>query len=422
VKASITTSSLGQGVEPDSDNDKNQPVFKSKPSNFGWHDIPGDVIVLLLGVLVDQVLKSEGPAKAQALRALLNFGATSISQHQYLLDFLGNNPKAPQVRAEMATYRQKEWTQQAIKLHSNREKLRADFSKSAAIMSAWVQNAAEALPPDLKELNGIQIDFKTCPWHSEMAKHVLSFQEKVVKLDAKSIGRDRFLSEVLTALQALPATCPVILNASGNDLLPEDLVKLRNFMVVQPTIHRLDLSDNPVVNTGGENAALVQLLGEPGPLTHLYLSNTGFGDATAEIIKNVLPRAELLTHLDLRDNPISESGIINIIRGTFHPSALQTAGNRFEFPVAFSLQSVRLTLNAPLSMPIRAALEDALKVFDSYGIGESFYEAKDMTNSVFAASAGVFQFVGSNLKNMNPSGSIRAISDAHQIGADRDRL
>jgi hypothetical protein len=67
-------------------------------------------------------------------------------------------------------------------------------------------------------------------------------------------------------------------------------------------------------------------------------------------------------------------------------------------------------------------LEDALKVFDSYGIGESFYEAKDMTNSVFAASAGVFQFVGSNLKNMNPSGSIRAISDAHQIGADRDRL
>lgn len=421
MMASITTSAVDQVAAPDSDNDKNQPVLKSKAANFSWHDIPDDVIVSLLGLLIDRIFNSEGSGKKEALRALLSFGSTSKSQHQYLLDFLKDTSRGPELRAEIADLRQKEWAQQAIKLHNNRGKLRADFSKSAAILSAWVQKADEALPSDLAELKGIQIDFKTCPWHSAMAKHVLSFQEKVVKLDAKSIGRDRFLSEVLPALQALPATCPVILNASGNDLLPEDIVKLRDFMMMRPTIYRLDLSDNPLVNADGENTVLVQLLEEPGPLTHLYLSNTGFGDASAAAIKNVLPRAMLLQHLDLRDNRISESGIIDVIRATFHPSALQ-AGKQFEFPVASSLRAVRLTLNGPLTMTIKAALEDALKIFDFHGVSEMFGESRDLTNSAFAATGGIFQFISDNLKNTNPSQSVKAISDEHQTAADRDRL
>ncbi len=359
---STTNVNLNQAVNPDStaeSTNRNEPVMISKAhagSQLGglqWEEVPSDIIYRIFGTLIQSVFRNGGGAKFEALGALIKFGAVNITHQHCFQNLLKNHPQASRLQAEIAAFKFSDWKQQSVDMKNNCEKLRKDFSLSASVLSEWSRssnssNSSSAVfqksdPPNLQQFQGVKIDFKTFEWRSDMEGAVSVLNGKVVKLDAKGIGRERFLNEVLPALEALYPTCQVILDVSNNDLLPEDFGQLVDLMRVKQVIYRLDISGNAIVKPDEASPHVTALFSCLGPLTHLYFENTGFNDATAQSIKNILPDAGLLEFLDLRNNPITASGAVDIIRGTFDPSLPSDYRYESSPRMCSSLQTVRLT-------------------------------------------------------------------------------
>ena len=131
---------------------------------------------------------------------------------------------------------------------------------------------------------------------------------KPVLLAAREIGSKRFVDEVLTALREIPAHCPVILDARGNDLGPAELNQLVDVMEKHPVIYQLNLNDNTFC-TGEESCkALKRLFDALGPVTHLYLRNTGLNDKAAKHLQATMIADTCLRHVDVRSNNINDFG------------------------------------------------------------------------------------------------------------------
>lgn len=131
---------------------------------------------------------------------------------------------------------------------------------------------------------------------------------KPVILYAREIGSKRFVDEVLTALREIPAHCPVILDARGNDLGPAELNQLVDVMEKHPVIYQLNLNDNTFC-TGEESCkALKRLFDALGPVSHLYLRNTGLNDKAAKHLQATMIADTCLKHLDVRSNNINDFG------------------------------------------------------------------------------------------------------------------
>lgn len=433
--------------------EKNKPTMTPKavpPSeSIGWKELPGDYITSLFDMLAQQVCQAEGPSKKQALHTLLQFGSTSVGQHKCLEEFLTNHSNAPRLRAEIANFRQAEWRQQATDIKNHLDQLRDDFSRSASILAAWSvfsnpSNSSSAvhqaaLPHSLEKFMGIQMNFETFRWQPEMTSNVSSLSGKVVKLEARAIGRERFLNEVLPALKALSADCPIVLDVSNNGLLPEDLAQLIGFMKVTPTIYRLDISNNPVVSAAKASVPMTELFAEPGPLTHLYLANTGFNDATAQSVNNALVDAVqqdivLLQHLDFRNNPLSGAGVANIIRGTFDPNFLGTFYSDESPPkMAYSLRSVRFnSLVNEYGNDIEQARQDffsAASLFNTYQMylaDRAAYEERGVVGPNEVDFSNIFEFIiaiaDSSGKHLDGGLRFQVQNDFFQRRADQERL
>ena len=136
---------------------------------------------------------------------------------------------------------------------------------------------------------------------------------KPIQLCASGIGPELFRNQLLNILRGIPLACPVILDASSNNLGPNELLELAHMMSEHPVIYSLDLSNNPLCP--GDNACygLIKLFALLGPVSRLYLDKTGFNDNTAEFIEYSLKENRCLRLLNLQHNNLRETGISSLI-------------------------------------------------------------------------------------------------------------
>ena len=132
---------------------------------------------------------------------------------------------------------------------------------------------------------------------------------KPIKLCASGIGPALFSNQLLNILREIPLTCPVILDVSSNNLGPHELLELVRLMEEHPVIYYLDLGNNPICTDKNACFALIKLFDALGPVSRLFLNNTGFNDVTAEFVEYPLCINPCLRHLNLQNNSLTEVGI-----------------------------------------------------------------------------------------------------------------
>jgi len=114
---------------------------------------------------------------------------------------------------------------------------------------------------------------------------------------------------------------------------------LIEFMAGNPTIYRLDLSENPLFEDKDNHKEVVQLFACGGPLTHCYLSNVGFNDVAAQELKQAIAKSSILEHFDLRFNQLTADGVVAVIKALI-------PGAEPDQKVITSIRQVRLFNNA----------------------------------------------------------------------------
>jgi hypothetical protein len=118
---------------------------------------------------------------------------------------------------------------------------------------------------------------------------------------------------LLDILREIPLTCPVILDVSSNNLGPDEVLKLVRLMEEHPVIYSLDLGNNPICTRKDSNRELMQLFDALGPVSRLFLDNTGFNDDNAYFIDLALQSNCCLRHLSLQSNQLTNQGVIAMI-------------------------------------------------------------------------------------------------------------
>ncbi len=280
-----------------------------------WRDLPTDVFGLLIKDLITQAMSVlVAPAlRFEALQALLQLGAVAHQEQNLLQAFLENNQlDLEAIRNDVLAANREVWKGNAAGMARQREQLLEDFS---VMREALASTAASGLPPALPPaFEGIQLCFREIARTPAIEQLVSGLNGKTVKIDATAIGRGRFLVEVLPVLSKLPVDCKVVLEACDNGLTAPDLQRLAGVMTMKPCLYRLDLSRNPLSDGGNYSLGFVQLFRHAGPLTHLYLAETGFDDEVAFALKDSFTHAKHLVHLDLRNNLLDEEGVLAMIR------------------------------------------------------------------------------------------------------------
>lgn len=308
----------------------------------GWRDLPDDVLALLFTSLITEAISVSTPpaARFEALQTLVQLGSVANQEKKLLQTFLQNNQlDLDGIREEILNARREEWKSHAAGLASQRDSLLKDFSVTREALRVSTQSSGLPLAlPDSCE--GVHLCFREISLTPAMADLVSGLKGKTVKIDATGIGRDRFLAEVLPTLEKLPADCKVVLDAGKNGLMAADLNQLTGLMSRKPVIYRLDLSSNPLSDRGTAPQGFSQLFRQAGPLTHLYLAETGFGTKAASAMKNVMTEAKHLEHLDLRNNQLDDVGVVALIDAT-----LPDARDVSELSRLDALRSVRLAGN-----------------------------------------------------------------------------
>ncbi len=276
----------------------------------GWRDLPDDVLALLFASLITEAISvSTTPAaRFEALQTLVQLWSVANQEKKLLQTFLENNRLDLEgIRKEILKARSDEWKSRARGLADRRDTLLKDFSVTREALLASIKSSG--LPPALPDsCEGVHLCFREISLTPAMGELISGLKEKTVKIDAKAIGRERFLSEVLPALEKLPASCKVVLDAGSNGLTAQDLDKLVDVMSRKPFIYRLDLTGNPLSAGGNHQRGFTQLFRQAGPLTHLYLAETGFDYQAAVTLGNALTKARHLEHLDLRNNLLKDDG------------------------------------------------------------------------------------------------------------------
>lgn len=161
----------------------------------------------------------------------------------------------------------------------------------------------------------------------------------VIKIAASGIGRARVVDEALRLLETVPSYARVALDLSDNCLNEQDLELLLIAMERKPVVYQLSLDNNPLCQGDQVCMPLVKLFSQLGPSSHLYLTNVGLNDATAECIQAPLANSQTLLHLDLRNNRLTEAGAITIVASVVPRTCLDTLrlqGNQFGLSEAVS--------------------------------------------------------------------------------------
>ncbi len=279
-------------------------------------------------------------------RALTSLSRTGKEFNRLIVEFVNSYGINPEV-ASVKSAQREVWKAQSGFIKENIEKVRTDFERSQQILSGMAaagSNSSSAVSMTdsarLNELDGVEFRLQDRQIDPAAIAGLLSKLEgKVIKLDAKGIGRDRFLNEVLPALKAVNPGCQIVLDASENQLGVDDLKVLLDYMSTNPRIYRLDLSGNSLCRGSDFSPEMLQLFEFAGPLTHLSLSGTGLNDATAAGLNKAIAGAPLLARLDLSDNSLTEEGAIAVMTAI-------APGSETGQPAITTIRQVRLADNA----------------------------------------------------------------------------
>lgn len=276
----------------------------------GWRDLPNDVLALLFKSLIVKAMSASATSAARfnALQALAQLGSVSKQENKLLQAFLTSNQlDLKGITKDILKARSEEWKSRAKAMADQRDTLLKDFSVTREALRASPESSGlmPALPDSCE---GVHLCFREISLTPAMGELISGLTEKTVKIDAKAIGRERFLAEVLAALEKLPASCKVVLDADGNGLTAPDIGKLIDVMSRKPFIYRLDLSSNPLSSGGNHQRGFAQIFTHAGPLTHLYLAETAFDYEAAITLGIALTKARHLEHLDLRNNLLKDDG------------------------------------------------------------------------------------------------------------------
>lgn len=292
-------------------------THQSEP-NEGWYSLPDDVLGRLMGTLVEEVLSPDltPDERSHALGALFDIGGASSRERRILSGLLGGEEiNRQKLRDAVTEARRSRWIEVADYLESNPDRLRNDFSATRKLITA-AEKAGDAITLP-KDREGISFRFRDIEFSPAIAKLMSELKGKTVKLDASGIGRDRFIREILPALEKISSECHVVLDASSNDLISDHLEELVRLMAKKHNIYRLDLSRNPLTAGASGAGQILKLFTHAGPMTHLYLVETGFDTSTAALLENGTRATTMLQQIDLRDNQLDEAGVISLFHAVF---------------------------------------------------------------------------------------------------------
>jgi len=256
------------------------------------------------------------PQAAQFDPALFSLARTCKSWNaevkEYLVPervFIGFGGKL--LRAEVVA----SWQSRSRNLLIQTPVLRANFRLSKALIQQAIaeQVSAETIAHALSHLAGVKINLQSINNAAMLFELLGKLHNQPIKLNAKTIGRERFLQLVLPALSHINPECTVVLDASGNALLPDDLQLLVLQMKKNPCITHLNLSGNLLCADNKICPPLVALFHTPSPLSHVYLRATGFNNRTACQISKSLTHNPCLRHLDLQLNSLTQRGALALI-------------------------------------------------------------------------------------------------------------
>ncbi len=244
---------------------------------------------------------------------------------------------------------------------ANATELRKSFESSAQY-TAIHANDPSFPRRTLNEFAGIEFRFAEINCGKDLSPDLRVLEGKPIKLNADRIGRQRFRDEVLSALAQVPKACPVVLDATFNNLTADDLAALVELMKKNPCIVQLDLSNNRLCKSRDPCLPFADLFALSGSTTHLYLSDTGFNDATAAIAHNALANNPCLKRVDLRFNELTEDGAALMAAAVAHKSPYG------EIHVNPALESVRLQNNryGDYSQKMARAVQEIALIRGSY--------------------------------------------------------
>lgn len=266
---------------------------------------------------------------------------TSKFQRADVLDFMVNDERGIAFRQALQAVQTGLWHDNAKALLGKADKLRMAFgiSSKRLISNAEEGVSGQAAIDALSKYSAVQFCLRHVVINFEISQLIRSVRSKPVKMDASGIGRERYLNELVPALGLVNPDCPLILDLSNNELRTDDLLPLLAFIKKSPIIYQLDLRNNFLCDGEEASLPLVALCKLVSPLSHLYLSNTAFNDASARCIAPILNKNPCLMHLDLRYNTLTEAGALSVIKAVGY----QTASGQWQ--VNRVLTAVRLQKN-----------------------------------------------------------------------------
>ena len=248
---------------------------------------------------------------------------TSKSQRADVFDFIRADERGIAFRHMLLSVQASIWHDNAKALLNKADKLRMAFAISAKQVSSNVEDgvSGQAAIDTLTKYIAVQFCLRSVLINPEISQQIRSVEGKPVKIDASGIGRARYLSELVPALELVNPDCSLILDLSNNELQAEDLLPLTAFIKKSPIIYQLDLRDNFLSPGERPSLPLVALFELTSPMSHLYLSNTAFNNASAECISPMLHKNPCLMHLDLRNNALTETGALSLIKAVGYQHA-----------------------------------------------------------------------------------------------------
>lgn len=289
----------------------------------------------------------------QLLTGLPALAKTTKFQREDVLDFMCNDERGIAFRQALQAVQTGLWHDNAKALLGNADKLRMAFGISSKRLSSTAEEgvSGQAAIDALSKYIAVQFCLRHVVINFEISQLIRCVRSKPVKIDASGIGRERYLNELVPALGLVNPDCQLILDLSNNELRTDDLLPLLAFIKKSPIIYQLDLRNNFLCEGEEASLPLAALCKFVSPLSHLYLSNTGFNDASAHCIASILNKNPCLMHLDLRNNALTEAGTLSVIKAIGY----QTASGQWEVNrvlTAVRLQKNNFMMNETISQAI----------------------------------------------------------------------
>lgn len=349
---------------------------------------------------------------AQPGLGLAALAKTSKSQRTDVLDFNHADERGIAFRHMLLSVQTSSWHENAKAMLDQAEKLRMAFGISAKRISNNVEEgvSGQAAIDTLTIYIAVQFCLRSVIINPEISRQIRSVDGKPIKIDASGIGRERYHSELVPALELINPDCSLILDLSNNELQAEDLLPLTAFIKKSPVIYQLDLRDNFLCKGEAPSLPLVALFELVSPLSHLYLSNTAFNSASAAYISPMLHKNPCLMHLDLRNNRLTEAGALALIKAVGYQHA-HDQWHMNTVLTAVRLQNNKFSMSDRIGRGI-VELQKALDAVHSKKNGDAYPEL----------SPYVLQVDGINVGQMALHELVNFYKDAFSKSAGAERL